>query len=131
LDARIWWCLYSIDKLLSFEVGRPSAINDLDCSVPLEAVYDRANLNPTFDIRPFVAFATLTQQMSRICSELFSRSILSLPEKDRIRKMAECDARLVQWAASLPPETRPTGEAPPNGPNFGMISTVHMYYYGT
>lgn len=40
LRVRIWWALYSLEHRLCLMTGRPSAIRDQDCSVPLPRPID-------------------------------------------------------------------------------------------
>lgn len=46
LRIRLWWCLYSRDRLIALALRRPTQINEGICNVPLIALTD-------FDIRPF------------------------------------------------------------------------------
>lgn len=46
LRIRLWWCLYSRDRLIALALRRPTQINEGICNVPLVALTD-------FDIRPF------------------------------------------------------------------------------
>lgn len=33
LRRRVWWCVYSLDRVLSISLGRPLATHDDDCTV--------------------------------------------------------------------------------------------------
>lgn len=46
LRIRLWWCLYSRDRLIALALRRPTQINEGICNVPLVALTD-------FDIRPY------------------------------------------------------------------------------
>ncbi|OKL60618.1 hypothetical protein UA08_04415 [Talaromyces atroroseus] len=48
LRIRLWWCLYSRDRLIALALHRPTQINEGFCNVPLLALTD-------FDTRPFHA----------------------------------------------------------------------------
>src|SRR5271170_5602040 len=37
LDSRVWWVTYCLDKIMGFESGRPTAINDTECDQVLPA----------------------------------------------------------------------------------------------
>ncbi|PKS11766.1 hypothetical protein jhhlp_001059 [Lomentospora prolificans] len=40
MRKRVWWTLYALDRSLGLELGRPVAIDDDDCDVPLPAPVD-------------------------------------------------------------------------------------------
>lgn len=129
LDARMWWSVYVLDKQMCFASGRPTAIQDAECTVVADDVYDASGATSTFDMRPFMAYITLHQQISKITSDLFARSMDQAYEKTTIRKIAACDARLVTWCNSLPLDIRPNGEVPSPGPNFGFAANLHILFY--
>jgi hypothetical protein len=38
--SKLWWSIFSLERYLSFEVGRPTMINDEDCEPPAEVARD-------------------------------------------------------------------------------------------
>lgn len=40
LRRRLWWCTYSLDRLVSISVGRPFSISDQDISTPLPSLQE-------------------------------------------------------------------------------------------
>lgn len=40
LRRRLWWCTYSLDRLVSISVGRPFSISDHDISTPLPSLQE-------------------------------------------------------------------------------------------
>ncbi|GME31940.1 hypothetical protein GTA08_BOTSDO07339 [Neofusicoccum parvum] len=49
---RVWWTIYSWDRLLSLEVGRPVLIDDEDCEVPWPSAVDDSYIQPHGISRP-------------------------------------------------------------------------------
>ncbi|KAL1628291.1 hypothetical protein SLS54_001864 [Diplodia seriata] len=52
LRRRVWWSIYSWDRLLSLEVGRPVLIDDEDCEVSWPAAVDDSYIQPHGISRP-------------------------------------------------------------------------------
>jgi hypothetical protein len=48
LRVRVWWSLYSLERLLGEYTGRPSCISDFDISTPLPLNLDEAELRQGF-----------------------------------------------------------------------------------
>ena len=128
-EARLWWSLYCIDRILTFDIGRPSIIQDADCSVPVHLARDGLEATNSADIRVFEALIGLCQQLSLVLAQLFSRNILLASETDKLGVIGACDARLVAWAESLPLDLRPNGDStnPVAGP--GTLACVHVLYF--
>ncbi|ETN36260.1 uncharacterized protein HMPREF1541_08537 [Cyphellophora europaea CBS 101466] len=49
VECRVWWCVYSIDRLLSLCLGRPSAADDQDCDCRYPMKIDDTELERSFD----------------------------------------------------------------------------------
>lgn len=99
---------YIMDKILSFESGRPSAIHDAACTVSPLAIGDCMLAFP--NRRPVNVFAAeigICQELSFISTNLFTRGSSKLSAVDALAKIGEADLRLQQWVESLPVEIRP------------------------
>lgn len=80
---RLWWAVYIFDKFCSFNLGRPSYINEVNTSVPLLSLehFDSHDpFVPKTSRRQFVALAVLSVILSELLSTFYS---LSAVEKMR------------------------------------------------
>ncbi|KAL3475854.1 fungal-specific transcription factor domain-containing protein [Aspergillus californicus] len=107
LRSCIWWVCYCLDKKLSFELGRPSAIRDDDCDADLpdtSQVFTPSSQAIVGSYLPafFSSFINLCKRLSRICSDLFSINTPTLDENTIIARLANADTLLQDWRASLP-----------------------------
>ncbi|PYI10265.1 hypothetical protein BO78DRAFT_426853 [Aspergillus sclerotiicarbonarius CBS 121057] len=80
LRASVWWVCYCLDKKLSFEVGRPSAINDIECDV-----------DPPGDMPP---------------TPLFCKSVTQDEDTALVEEIGALDELLLTWKESLPQALR-------------------------
>ncbi|KAF2498488.1 hypothetical protein BU16DRAFT_579601 [Lophium mytilinum] len=46
MNRRCFWCLYNLDRVVSFTLGRPAAIKDEDIDVSLPAYFDDSEFGP-------------------------------------------------------------------------------------
>lgn len=128
-DARIWWSVYCLERILAFETGRPSALRDADCIVPVHLVRDGLKATNSADIRVFEALIGLCQQMSLVLAQVFSRDILCASQAKRMSVIGACDARLVAWADSLPLDFRPNEDSSRAMTGPGTLACVHALYF--
>lgn len=130
LDARIWFTAYTLDKMGSFDSGRPSAIRDHECTVTVDAL--RANMPDGGDNaseKGFSTLASLAQQLSAIVERLFSAPASKMSLIDAFQGIGKCDAELIRWAEDLPLEFKPTNETPLSGPNFTRAASIFFVYH--
>ncbi|KAI1087480.1 fungal-specific transcription factor domain-containing protein [Rostrohypoxylon terebratum] len=52
MRRRVWWAIYTLDRILSMELGRPFMIDDADCDVALPEPFDDHFLHTEGPIRP-------------------------------------------------------------------------------
>ncbi|BFZ63742.1 hypothetical protein YB2330_004874 [Saitoella coloradoensis] len=155
---RVWWIIYIFDKSLAMTLGRPAAIHDADCDVPLppkddEEIKAHCQRNLMGDLqtlaegterfnffRHVIDFANLT---SHVCSNMYSAAaskIISQPQK-LAELVSELDAELIAWRDEIPIVIRPDQPADPvtgaehieriDAPREHMraIAMLHLSYY--
>ncbi|PWY80309.1 hypothetical protein BO94DRAFT_626109 [Aspergillus sclerotioniger CBS 115572] len=109
LRASIWWVCYCLDKKLSFEVGRPSAINDIECDVdppgdmPPTPVSDLVSPE---DEAFFGQLIRLCQLQSTIITQLFCKSVTEGEDTALVEEIGALDEMLLTWKENLPQALR-------------------------
>ena len=82
--ARIWWSLYTLERLLSIITGRPSIIVDSACSVPLPAPVSEDRLSDlAYEVNTFRGPLQYAISISSISSST-SSTLPELPFSDRV-----------------------------------------------
>lgn len=123
-DARIFWCAYALDKMQSFDAGRPSVIRDEDCTVSIQDIEEQ--------YYPLRALVSLCQHISRISTVLFSRNSFHLSMPQILAEIGALDQAVVEWAEALPPDLRPVSYGPQvEGPRFPIAATIGFQYHQT
>lgn len=112
---RIWYSIYVLDRLLSLQLGRPPAIHDEDCSVPMPSRRGDTDIDWTSSIiEPvegpstgdyFVAVIEFSRIVGRVLSDIYG------PAQERpTAEMMICtqvlDRQLVEWKMNLPRKLR-------------------------
>ena len=75
--VQLWWAVYIFDKFCSFNLGRPSYINEDNASVPLlslEHFNQHDPFVPQTSRQHFIALAVLAVILSRLLSTFYSLS---------------------------------------------------------
>lgn len=114
--ARVWYCLYVLDRLLALQLGRPPAISDQDCHVPIPYPLAELELDG-----PAIESSTQGGSEPRRTSDYFASvikfsSIVGrvLRETYHPRRQIEaslsstesCDKQLIEWKNRLPRHLR-------------------------
>jgi hypothetical protein len=107
----IWWCVYSLEKIISLELGRLSTIRDFECNQDAPSGTDVSPSNSQREL--FLALVQLAKLQSEM-SERFASSRHMEETTDDIEhaigvKMAmvgELDQKLLDWTQSLPPHAK-------------------------
>ncbi|KAL9096135.1 MAG: hypothetical protein Q9165_001658 [Trypethelium subeluteriae] len=96
-----WWSAYCLEKLCSFETGRPSIIRDEDVDVT-------APLCLVGELDVFGASIKLAKIHSRASDQVFCPKLWNKSQSpDRIlQTIGELDAELVAWSSALPSSLR-------------------------
>ncbi|KAL4807430.1 fungal-specific transcription factor domain-containing protein [Aspergillus unguis] len=106
LRSCIWWACYCLDKKLSFELGRPSAIRDDDCDADMPDISQAFTPSSRVIVSSrvpdfFSSFIELSKHLSRISTDLFGISTPNADEKTLVTLMENADALLQDWRASF------------------------------
>ncbi|KAM0789605.1 hypothetical protein ACM66B_000411 [Microbotryomycetes sp. NB124-2] len=132
LDARIWYCAYSLDKVTSFEAGRPSSIDDRTCVIRPSAIGTSATfIVPGYDypVDILSVYSTLCQQAEAISTQLFTQLSSTLTPEEALRRIGERDAALTRWAESVPLELRPGNDPPTPNALLPFTTMIHHLYH--
>ncbi|KAL2126438.1 hypothetical protein VTI74DRAFT_922 [Chaetomium olivicolor] len=131
---RVWWCIYSFEKLFAFELGRPSAISDAD--------HDQ--LEPTRVLREEndVDFFHVVIGLARTLSEVSRRSIEARTKEElagreglenairfKVTTTGELVLLMMQWAESLPKNLKPTSDMLCEPAEFRVAAFISIQYH--
>lgn len=116
---KVWWGLYTLDRMLALALGRPLGINDSDCDVELPVEIDDDHLPQYFSGavmnqgQPFlmagsVALFNLYEIGGRVLRQVYAlencKEHLELERKAELQRTVESlDAELTKWCDNLPP----------------------------
>lgn len=114
---RVWYSVYALDRQLALQLGRPSAIHDEDCSVPLPAragdaeidwtggpIEERSNNNPsTGDY--FLAVIAFSRVVGHALRSLNGHGRNHLASEDLV-VTKYLDSELMAWKQGLPESLR-------------------------
>ncbi|KLO15664.1 hypothetical protein SCHPADRAFT_849198 [Schizopora paradoxa] len=115
---KVFWCVYTLDRMLALTLGRPIGILDSDCDAEFPDPYDDEQLPDYYSgaemqktepslMEGFIALCELYRIAGRVCHQIYGidkcRENLE-PEKvkELVASAEELDRELVQWAADLP-----------------------------
>lgn len=115
---KIWWGVYSLDRMLAVALGRPLGINDSDCDVEFPVEVDDENLPEYFQgasmsSKPLslmsgsIALTKLYQIGGRVLREVYAldncKDNLEPERKADLQKTIDIlDNELTQWCNDLP-----------------------------
>lgn len=129
---RVWWCVYSFEKLFAFELGRPSIISDAD--------HDQ--LEPARAPGKDANFFHIVISLARTLSEVSRRSIGARTKEEqagreglenavrfKVATTGELVLLLMQWAESLPKHFRPTSDLLCEPAEFPLAAFISVQYH--
>jgi hypothetical protein len=112
---RIWYSIYVLDRLLSLQLGRPPAIHDEDCSVPMPSRRGDSEIDWTSNIiEPvegpstgdyFVAVIEFSRIVGRVLSDIYGPAH-ERPTAEMMICTQVLDRQLVEWKMNLPRKLR-------------------------
>lgn len=132
LRTRLWWCLYSRDRLIAMGLRRPTQLNEGTSNVPMLKLedFDFESYHPSVtglfhcrqleDISHQKRLATMFIEMTKLCQSigrvLFAQyassqcqfgnttrtTITLIPRQASESELAKCSQRLESWLHSLP-----------------------------
>ena len=136
LRARLWWSLYTRDRLIALGLRRPTQINEGTCSVPMlrledfdvepfaPSVQDMFHCRQLNDISQSKRLATMFIEMVKLCQwigrVLFAQytpsqrhfgtttqtTITLVPRQATESELARCSQRLDAWVNGLPKDAQ-------------------------
>jgi hypothetical protein len=127
---RVWWCIYSFEKLFAFELGRPSTISDADHD-QLEPALEKGT-----------DFFHIITSLARTLSEVSRRSIEARTKEElagreglqnairfKVATTGELVLLMMQWAESLPKHLRPTSDLLCEPAEFPIAAFISMQHH--
>ncbi|KAL3442256.1 fungal-specific transcription factor domain-containing protein [Aspergillus insuetus] len=131
LYKRIWWTLFTRDRLLSVCLGRPMAINLADCDVePLQNKdFDETEDGPRVGYPSHsisIAYFTQYVKLSTIIGEIFATyysATSKIATKNASETHLQYDQRLTEWLQERPPEM-----VWGKGPHEFWAAILHLHY---
>ncbi|KAK1146751.1 Transcriptional activator [Aspergillus melleus] len=121
---RVWWSVYSLDRLLSLTLGRPFSIQDVDINLALPGQVGDEDPRVSSIL---ACYAQLSRIQGTIGEEIYrnkqtSSSSLFASAQRIMRSLSD-------WFGNLPEELRINTSSPPTGLSRGIISTQLHYYH--
>ncbi|KAK4041451.1 hypothetical protein C8A01DRAFT_45410 [Parachaetomium inaequale] len=134
---RVWWCIYSFEKLFAFELGRPSTISDADHDQlePSRVLGGGDNDADFFHI--VISLARTLSEVSkrsigaRTKEELAGREGLENAIRFKVATTGELVLLLMQWAEGLPKNLRPTSDLLCEPAEFPLAAFISVQYHST
>lgn len=114
--ARVWYCLYVLDRLLALQLGRPPAISDQDCHVPIPhplaelEMEGQANASGTpggSETRRISDYFASVIKFSSIVGRVLRETYHPRRQIEASLSSTEsCDKQLLEWKNRLPRHLR-------------------------
>ncbi|KAK0206288.1 fungal-specific transcription factor domain-containing protein [Desarmillaria ectypa] len=137
---KIWWGVYTLDRMLALALGRPLGISDSDCDVeyPCEVdddylveYFKGAVFNQPFLMTGTVALTKLYEITGRVLRQVYSldncRESLELERKAELESAVESlHAELTQWCDDLPAMLKRDSKTPEQS---AMAAVLCSHYY--
>lgn len=108
LDFQIWQTCYCLEMTMSLEVGRPTALNDADCSQIIPTGHKIGNMGGT---RFLESMGGLARIQSRLIDVIYHRSPSKKNAASFLNDLGLIDQSLCDWAASIPLDIRCSGSS--------------------
>ncbi|PFH52693.1 hypothetical protein AMATHDRAFT_56791 [Amanita thiersii Skay4041] len=139
---KIWWGVYTLDRMLALALGRPLGINDADCDVEIPVEVDDENLPQYFMgammnqrqpalMTGLIALIRLYEIGGRILREVYAldncKDNLDAEKKAELQHAVEAlDAELTKWCDELPVHFKSTSETEEQV-SMGAVLCSHYY----
>ena len=114
--ARIWWCCYALDRIVTLDSGRPTMINDLDVQLspprPPRNVASTSNGHSDdpskdggmpdhiYNERYLANLVSLCRLKAEIHNALYTSRNQSVEEAELFSTIAALDQKLMTWSSS-------------------------------
>ncbi|KAG0227092.1 hypothetical protein BGW42_003150, partial [Actinomortierella wolfii] len=124
IRKRLWWSCYIMDRWISASMGRPCAIQDIDCDVDFPSTEEEewvdadgnaasprdnnviGKSEPSFPLRYFVENIKLAQILGEILHRIYSATTRNQNPNQVSTIVSELDTKLTKWLLALPPDLR-------------------------
>ncbi|KAJ3981533.1 putative fungal-specific transcription factor [Lentinula detonsa] len=139
---KIWWGVYTLDRMLAVALGRPLGINDSDCDVEYPIDVDDDNLaeyfsgslmakNNTSLMTGIIALIKLYHIGGRVLRDVYAiencKDNLEPERKAELQRMVESlDNELTQWCDDLPNDFK---NQPTTDEQVSMGAVLCSHYY--
>jgi Fungal specific transcription factor domain len=133
LDSQVWWTAYCLDKIMGFETGRPSAIDDEDCNQQVPSAchpLSKGDGSGNESLDCFQALINLAMIQSRIIKRLFKFK----PKNNSaqiLQEIGELDHSLISWLETVPPNIRPGNDMFCEPGMFSSAAFLALQYHQT
>ncbi|KAH9943098.1 fungal-specific transcription factor domain-containing protein [Epithele typhae] len=139
---KIWWGVYTLDRMLALALGRPLAIEDRDCDVEIPVELDDEQLPQYFSgatlppghvplMRGFIELISLYKIAGRVLREVYAidmcKDNLEMNKRNELHRFVETlDRTLSKWCEDLPAifKSSPTTEK-----QVSMAAVLCSHYY--
>lgn len=121
---RVWWSVYSMDRLLSLTLGRPFSIQDVDINLALPGQVGDEDPRVSSIL---ACYAQLSRIQGTIGEEIYRKKQTS--SSSLFASAQRIMRSLSDWFGNLPEELRINTSSPPTGLSRGIISTQLHYYH--
>lgn len=123
---RVWWSVYTIDRLVSSKLGHPVTVRDIDIDVDLPSM---GGLSPSeqeefSDPGYLVAHLQLARIIGDIISDIYGRS---RPDHDLLRSIHQTLKNLHSWTEALPDSVR-LGLTDPHRSATRSATSLHLCF---
>lgn len=142
LRRKVFWCVYSLDRMLALALGRPLGIEDSDCDADYPAEYDDDELPDYFSganmqkpqpslMMGFIALVDLYKIAGRLCRQIYGidkcgdhlePNVL----QETVDQAKRLDNELVDWCNRLPTTFKST---PTTEEQVTMGAVLCSHYY--
>ncbi|KAF8640070.1 hypothetical protein AX17_001311 [Amanita inopinata Kibby_2008] len=139
---KIWWGVYTLDRMLALALGRPLGINDADCDVEMPIDVDDEHLSQYFmgatmnQRRPplmagSIALIKLYEIAGRVLRQVYAldnyKDNLEIEKKAELQRVVEAlDTELTKWCDELPAVFKSASETEEQV-SMGAILCSHYY----
>ncbi|KAJ6599296.1 fungal-specific transcription factor domain-containing protein [Mycena vulgaris] len=139
---KIWWGVYSLDRMLALALGRPLGINDSDCDVEYPVEVDDENLQEYFSgaalpqrqpslMTGSIALTSLYKIGGRVLREVYAlencKDHLEPDRKAELQRTVELlDGELTKWCDDLPAVFKSQSETDEQV-SMGAVLCSHYY----
>ncbi|THH06739.1 hypothetical protein EW146_g9520 [Bondarzewia mesenterica] len=139
---KIWWGVYTLDRMLALALGRPLGIEDVDCDVELPVAVDDETLSSFFSgdvmssdsaslMTGFIALQSLYVIAGRVMRQVYgvehSKDFVEPERRAQLQRDVEAlDKELTKWLDDLPSVFKSN---PVNERQVSMGAVLCSHYY--